>query len=179
VRLSALRSRDKRQTPTNCQLERAACTSAGSTFCVNLQKDCTPHKISGDSAVLALRLNRMRSPTRKLARRPPAAPSGDALRIDGDPDVLDCLASPMQGRERMPPWISVAGGCMDLRPAGIAGRADVPDHQYGARRYRARRPRLNWARPRCLYCFALQAPALVMTEVGIVRAGARDLFQWR
>ena len=38
--------------------------------------------------------------------------SGEALRIDGEPDVPDCRPSPMQGRAVMPFLISAAGGCM-------------------------------------------------------------------
>jgi hypothetical protein len=46
------------------------------------------------------------------ASPPPAAASGEALRIDGEPDVPDCRPSPMHGNDVMPLLISAAGGCM-------------------------------------------------------------------
>ena len=55
---------------------------------------------------------RMRSPLASSASPPPAAASGNALRIDGEPDVPDWRPSPIQGSESMPLLISAAGGCM-------------------------------------------------------------------
>ena len=55
---------------------------------------------------------RTRSPVFSSASPPPAAASGEALRIDGEPDVPDWRPSPMQGSEWMPFLISAAGGCM-------------------------------------------------------------------
>src|ERR1700674_196446 len=63
-------------------------------------------------AVPLLRSMRNRSPVFKSASPPPAAASGEALRIDGVPDVPDCRPSPMQGRDLMPFLINAAGGCM-------------------------------------------------------------------
>ena len=45
---------------------------------------------------------RTRSPVRINASPPIAAASGEALRIEGDPDVPDCRPSPMQGRAWTP-----------------------------------------------------------------------------
>ena len=45
---------------------------------------------------------RTRSPVRSRARPPPAAASGEALRIEGEPDVPDWRPSPMQASEVMP-----------------------------------------------------------------------------
>ena len=64
------------------------------------------------SPVPLLRSMRTRSPVLSSASPPPAAASGEALRIDGEPDVPDCRPSPMQGSEVMPCLISAAGGCM-------------------------------------------------------------------
>jgi hypothetical protein len=49
-----------------------------------------------------------------LEQREPAAgrASGDALRIEGEPDVPDWRPSPMQGSDVMPFLMSAAGGCM-------------------------------------------------------------------
>ena len=55
---------------------------------------------------------RTRSPVVSSARPPPTAASGEALRIDGEPDVPDWRPSPMQGSEVMPRLSSAAGGCM-------------------------------------------------------------------
>ena len=55
---------------------------------------------------------RTRSPVRSSARPPPAAASGEALRIEGEPDVPDCRPSPMHGSACTPCLISAAGGCM-------------------------------------------------------------------
>jgi hypothetical protein len=55
---------------------------------------------------------RTRSPVWSRASPPPAAASGEALRIDGVPDVPDWRPSPMQGRERTPRLMSAPGGCM-------------------------------------------------------------------
>ena len=57
-------------------------------------------------------LIRTRSPVAISARPPPAAASGEALRIEGEPDVPDCLPSPTQGSAWTPFLISAAGGCM-------------------------------------------------------------------
>ena len=46
-----------------------------------------------------LRSMRTRSPVLTSARPPPAAASGEALRIEGEPDVPDCRPSPMQGSD--------------------------------------------------------------------------------
>src|SRR3989442_7350650 len=43
---------------------------------------------------------------------PPIAASGEALRIDGEPDVPDWRPSPMHGSDVMPCLMSSAGGCM-------------------------------------------------------------------
>ena len=59
-----------------------------------------------------LRSMRTRSPVLSSASPPPAAASGDALRIDGEPEVPDCRPSPMHGSDVMPFLISAAGGCM-------------------------------------------------------------------
>ena len=64
------------------------------------------------SAVPLLRSMRTRSPVFSSASPPPAAASGEALRIDGEPEVPDCRPSPMQGSAVMPFLISAAGGCM-------------------------------------------------------------------
>jgi hypothetical protein len=47
-------------------------------------------------AVRLLRSMRIRSLVSRMARPPPVAASGDAFRIDGEPDVPDCRPSPMQ-----------------------------------------------------------------------------------
>ena len=49
------------------------------------------------SAVPLLRSMRTRSPVLSSARPPPAAASGEALRIEGEPEVPDWRPSPMQG----------------------------------------------------------------------------------
>ena len=64
------------------------------------------------SAVPLRRSMRTRSPVLSSASPPFAAASGDALRIDGEPEVPDWRPSPMQGRESMPFLISDAGGRM-------------------------------------------------------------------
>ena len=64
------------------------------------------------SAVRFFRSMRSRSPVRTSARPPPTAASGEALRIEGEPEVPDCRPSPMQGRAWTPFLISAAGGCM-------------------------------------------------------------------
>ena len=53
-------------------------------------------------AVPLLRSMRTRSPVFSSASPPPTAASGEALRIDGEPDVPDWRPSPMQGSEWMP-----------------------------------------------------------------------------
>src|SRR3954466_15772246 len=63
-------------------------------------------------AVPLLRWMRTRSPVLSSAKPPPAAASGDALRIDGEPEVPDCRPSPMHGNDVMPFLINAAGGCM-------------------------------------------------------------------
>ncbi len=63
-------------------------------------------------AVPLLRSMRTRSPVLSSASPPPAAASGEALRIEGEPDVPDWRPSPMQGSDVMPFLISAAGGCM-------------------------------------------------------------------
>ena len=45
---------------------------------------------------------RTRSPVFSSASPPPAAASGEALRIEGEPEVPDWRPSPMQGSEWMP-----------------------------------------------------------------------------
>ena len=55
---------------------------------------------------------RIVSPVRSQASPPPAALSGEALRIDGLSDVPDCRPSPSVGRLVMPRWSSASGGCM-------------------------------------------------------------------
>ena len=54
------------------------------------------------SALCFLKSIRTRSPVCNRASPPPAAASGEALRIDGEPDVPDCRPSPMQGSAWMP-----------------------------------------------------------------------------
>ena len=54
------------------------------------------------SQVPLLRSIRTLSPFFRMARPPPAAASGEALRIEGEPDVPDWRPSPTQGSERMP-----------------------------------------------------------------------------
>ena len=49
-----------------------------------------------------MRSIRTLSPVFNRARPPPAAASGEALRIEGDPEVPDCRPSPTQGRAMMP-----------------------------------------------------------------------------
>jgi hypothetical protein len=51
------------------------------------------------SAVPRLRSMRTRSPVLSSARPPLAAASGEALRIEGEPDVPDWRPSPMHGSE--------------------------------------------------------------------------------
>src|SRR6267142_3353242 len=63
-------------------------------------------------AVRLFRSMRIRSPVFRIARPPPVAASGDAFRIEGEPDVPDCRPSPMHGNVVMPRLISAAGGCM-------------------------------------------------------------------
>ena len=64
------------------------------------------------SALRLLRSMRTRSPVRNRASPPPAAASGDALRIDGVPDVPDCRPSPMHGSEIDALPDERSGGCM-------------------------------------------------------------------
>src|SRR5262249_4818014 len=59
-----------------------------------------------------LRSMRTGSPVLRMASPPPAAASGEALRIDGEPEVPDWRPSPMQGSDMMPFFSSAAGGCM-------------------------------------------------------------------
>ena len=47
-----------------------------------------------------------------MASPPLVAASGDAFKIDGEPEVPDWRPSPMQGSSVMPCLISAAGGCM-------------------------------------------------------------------
>src|SRR5689334_24317415 len=54
------------------------------------------------SAVPLFKSMRTRSPFLRSAKPPPAAASGEALRIEGDPEVPDCRPSPMQGSECTP-----------------------------------------------------------------------------
>ncbi len=61
------------------------------------------------SAVPLSRSMRTRSPVFRMARPPPAAASGEALRIDGEPDVPDWRPSPMQGSEWMPRFKQIVG----------------------------------------------------------------------
>ena len=49
-------------------------------------------------AVRLLRSMRMRSPVLTSASPPPAAASGEAFRIEGEPDVPDCRPSPIVGQ---------------------------------------------------------------------------------
>ena len=87
---------------------------------------------------------RTRSPVRSNASPPPAAASGEALRMDGEPDVPDWRPSPMQGSAVMPRLIRAAGGCMltTSARAGIADRSGAAHDQQGVlvdRRARDRR----------------------------------------
>src|SRR4029450_9747064 len=74
---------------------------------------------------------RTRSPVRNSASPPPAAASGDALRIDGEPEVPDWRRSPMQGVDaglsepRRRPHVDPFGG------AGIAERSGAAHEQQG------------------------------------------------
>ena len=54
------------------------------------------------SAVRLFRSMRTRSPVLRIARPPPVAASGEALRIEGEPDVPDWRPSPMQGSSVTP-----------------------------------------------------------------------------
>ena len=54
----------------------------------------------------------MRSPVLSSARPPPTAASGEALRIEGEPEVPDWRPSPMQGRARTPCSIRPTGARM-------------------------------------------------------------------
>ena len=49
------------------------------------------------SAVRLLRSMRTLSPVLRMASPPPVAASGEALRIEGEPEVPDWRPSPMQG----------------------------------------------------------------------------------
>ena len=51
------------------------------------------------------------SPTDSASPEPSTA-SGEAFRIDGEPEVPDWRPSPMQGSDVTPLLISAAGGCM-------------------------------------------------------------------
>ena len=63
-------------------------------------------------AVPFLRSMRTWSPVLISANPPPAAASGEALRIEGEPEVPDCRPSPTQGSACTPFLSSAAGGCM-------------------------------------------------------------------
>ena len=79
-----------------------------------------------------LRSMRTRSPVLRSASPPPAAASGEALRIEGEPDVPDWRPSPMQG--------SAVDAAFDqgrrrlhvdhLGAAGIADRPGAADEQH-------------------------------------------------
>src|SRR5215469_15497821 len=80
-------------------------------------------------AVPLLRSMRTLSPVLRIASPPSAAASGEALRIDGEPDVPDCRPSPMQGSERMPRLISAAvEGVRVFRVVQIAIAEFLGDH---------------------------------------------------
>ena len=64
------------------------------------------------SAVPLFRSMRTRSPVFRIASPPPTAASGEALRIEGEPEVPDWRPSPMQGSAWTPFLIRAAGGCM-------------------------------------------------------------------
>ncbi len=63
-------------------------------------------------AVRLCRSIRTLSPVLSSDSPPPAAASGEALRIEGEAEVPDWRPSPMQGSEWMPFLISAVGGCM-------------------------------------------------------------------
>jgi hypothetical protein len=65
-----------------------------------------------DVGLALVEVDAHRSPVLSSARPPPAAASGEALRIDGEPEVPDWRPSPMQGSERMPFLSRRSGGCM-------------------------------------------------------------------
>ena len=52
------------------------------------------------------------SPVLNQAKPPPVALSGEAFRIEGLPDVPDCLPSPIQGNSVIPFFISSSDGCI-------------------------------------------------------------------
>ena len=52
------------------------------------------------------------SPVLNQAKPPPVALSGEALRIEGLPDVPDCLPSPIQGSSVIPLLIKSSEGCI-------------------------------------------------------------------
>ena len=76
----------------------------------------------------------MRSPVRSSARPPPAAASGDALRIEGDPEVPGLPAVADAGQRRDAAFDQRRRGLHvhHLGRAGIADRSDAADHQDGA-----------------------------------------------
>src|SRR5210317_2506298 len=52
------------------------------------------------------------SPVLNQAKPPPVALSGEALRIEGLPDVPDCLQSPIHGNSVIPCFIKSSEGCI-------------------------------------------------------------------
>jgi hypothetical protein len=83
------------------------------------------------SAERLLRSMRTRSPVCSSASPPPAAASGEALRIEGVPEVPDWRPSPMQGSECTPRRMSAAGRLHvhDLGGARIADRPGAAHDQ--------------------------------------------------
>ena len=77
------------------------------------------------SALPLFRSMRTRSPVRSKASPPPSAASGEALRIDGEPEVPDWRPSPMQGSDVTPRLIS-AGRRLHVDDLGRARIADRP-----------------------------------------------------
>jgi hypothetical protein len=84
------------------------------------------------------------SPVLRIARLPPAAASGEALRIEGEPEVPDWRPSPMQASEVDALLDQVIGRphVHDFGGARIADRAGAAHEQQGVlvdRRARGRR----------------------------------------
>ena len=71
---------------------------------------------------------RTRSPVLSSASPPPTAASGEAFRIEGEPEVPDWRPSPMQGSSVMPRFRSA---CRRLHVHHLGAR---PDSRSGRRR---------------------------------------------
>jgi hypothetical protein len=74
---------------------------------------------------------RTRSPVLRSASPPPAAASGEAFRIDGEPEVPDCRPSPMQATHLTPFGAgNRAPHVHHLGRAGIADRAGAAHEEH-------------------------------------------------